>query len=51
MTASSMRAWPSANSREIADGLATLQHGLDLFPEDQVLREMKDQAKARGLLN
>jgi len=35
---------------DIAGGLTTLQHGLYLFPEDQVLREMKDQAKARGLL-
>ena len=35
---------------DIADGLATLQRGLDIFPEDQVLREMKDQARARGLM-
>ena len=35
---------------EIADGLATLQRGLDLFPEDQALRELKDQARARGLM-
>ena len=35
---------------DIADGLATLQRGLDLFPEDQVLRDLKDQATARGLV-
>jgi tetratricopeptide (TPR) repeat protein len=35
---------------DIADGLATLQHGLDLFPENQVLRDLKDQARARGLM-
>jgi len=35
---------------DIADGLATLQRGLDLFPEDQALRDLKDQATARGLV-
>ena len=34
---------------DIADGLATLQRGLDLFPEDQVLRDLQDQASRQGI--
>jgi predicted transcriptional regulator len=34
---------------EIAEGLATLQRGLDLFPEDEVLHDLQDRARARGL--
>jgi predicted transcriptional regulator len=37
------------SSGEIAEGLATLQRGLDLFPEDEVLHDLQDRARARGL--
>ena len=33
------------------EGLATIQHGLELFPEDSVLRDMREQASARGLVH
>ena len=34
---------------ETAEGLATIRRGLELFPEDSVLREMQEEAVARGL--
>lgn len=35
---------------DTADGLDTLQRGLELFPEDPVLREMQEHAVAAGLM-
>jgi len=34
-----------------AEGVTTIQRGLELFPEDSVLRDMHDQATARGLVH
>jgi hypothetical protein len=36
---------------ETAEGLATIRRGLELFPEDFVLREMQEEAVARGLIH
>lgn len=33
-----------------AEGLQTIRRGLELFPEDPALRDMKNKAKARGLV-
>ena len=37
------------SSGSTAEGVATIRRGLELFPEDSVLREMQEQAVARGL--
>jgi len=34
-----------------AEALTTIQRGLDLFPEDSALREMQEDAAARGLVH
>jgi hypothetical protein len=34
-----------------AEGVTTIQRGLELFPEDSVLRDMHDQATAHGLVH
>jgi tetratricopeptide (TPR) repeat protein len=34
-----------------AEGVATIRRGLELFPEDSVLREMEEQAVARSLVH
>ena len=39
------------SSGNTGDGVATIQRGLELFPEDSVLREMQEQAAARGLVH
>ena len=43
-----LRQFSSGNT---AEGVATIQRGLELFPEDAVLREMREQAVARGLVH
>ncbi len=39
------------SSGNTTEGVATIQRGLELFPEDSVLREMQEQAVARGLVH
>ncbi|HMH07802.1 MAG TPA: hypothetical protein VK579_14065, partial [Terriglobales bacterium] len=39
------------SSGNAAEGVATIQRGLDLFPEDSVLRDMQKRAAARGLVH
>jgi hypothetical protein len=39
------------SSGDTAEGVATIQRGLELFPEDSVLRQMQEQAVARGLVH
>ena len=39
------------SSGDSAEGVATIRRGLELFPEDSVLREMEEQAVARGLVH
>jgi tetratricopeptide (TPR) repeat protein len=39
------------SSGHVDDGLETLRKGLELFPEDSALQNMKQQAAARGLLH
>ena len=39
------------SSGNAAEGVATIRRGLELFPEDSVLREMQEQAVARGLVH
>jgi hypothetical protein len=39
------------SSGDTTEGVATIQRGLELFPEDSVLRQMQDQAVARGLVH
>ena len=43
-----LRQFSSGNT---AEGVATIQRGLELFPEDTVLREMREQVVARGLVH
>jgi hypothetical protein len=43
-----LRQFSSGNT---AEGVATIQRGLELFPEDAVLREMREQAVAQGLVH
>jgi hypothetical protein len=39
------------SSGNTVEGMATIQRGMDLFPEDSVLRDMQVQAAARGLVH
>jgi tetratricopeptide (TPR) repeat protein len=39
------------SSGNTAEGVATIQRGLELFPEDSVLRDMREQVVARGLVH
>ena len=36
---------------DTAGGVATIERGLELFPEDSVLRQMQEQAVAQGLVH
>jgi hypothetical protein len=42
---------PQLSTGETAEGLATIQRGLELFPVDSVLRAMKEEAAARAHAN